>query len=135
MNEVKNEILMAWHQLPEVVKIAVKEIMADEGTSGIITEIEFEIGDEGKIYEVELETLDGSELNLEFNEEGELLDKDYEAPEPSTICYYDDIDEEIDLEKVELVEKEAIKGDLDSAHEETEDESEVLSMVVEEKGD
>ena len=134
MNEVKNEILMAWHQLPEAVKIAVKEIMADEGTGGIITEIEVEMGDEGKVYEVELETLDGGELELEFNEEGELLDKDYEAPEPSTICYDEDIDVEIDLEQVELVEKEAIKGDMDSVHEETEEESEA-SMVVEEKGD
>ena len=79
-----------------------------------------------------METLDGGELELEFNEEGELLDKDYEAPEPSTICYDEDIDEEIDLEQVELVEKEAIKGDLDSVHEETEEESEA-SMVVEEK--
>ena len=134
MNEVKNEILMAWHQLPEAVKIAVKEIMADEGTGGIITEIEVEMGDEGKVYEVELETLDGGELELEFDEEGELLDKDYDAPEPSPICYDEDIDEEIDLEQVELVEKEAIKGDMDSVHEETEEESEA-SMVVEEKGD
>ena len=84
------------------------------------------MGDEGKVYEVELETLDGGELELEFNEEGELLDKDYEAPEPSTICYDEDIDEEIDLEQVELVEKEAIKGDMDSVHEETEEESKHL---------